>query len=458
VGPGAPGSPGLAAGQRSVGRLAPRNPLPRHPVSLPFRTLAGNRRGVQHKNTLPLVVPVVVAVLLGGGCARVENPTPHGGVLPLSGQQAAGLRGAELDLPRENAADLPLAGRRVRLVGQVSEVAGTSGVGKVLQVVSEGSQVLLRLPGRLEDPSRLAAGQDWEVLARLGEPVRLEDGRQAISVAPDIVVKTPGPPASERPTDVVVRLRAAEFFVDPAIAAFDAREPLYRLTEVGEKARFRVDFNQPGPSGLATAVDAQGRRFLDYRSVTRSSDGRQYATRCVFRIEGGHLRNVGFGRVEIAPDGVRSQEHWADLEQGASRDSVSGKTTPFPANTYGTPCLGFAVAGFPGETESVVRFHLSSGSGDISAAYAVLDGTESVTTRGRSEAAWRIKLGIDIRRSAALVDIPDSFRDYAEATGEAWYGGESTYWLAERKPHEVLRYRGLLGPPGTPDVLIERIR
>ena len=456
--PGAPGRPRLVAGHSSGGRGAPKSPLPRHLTSLTFRGAGGNLRLVQHKNYRPLVVPAALLALLGGGCAPVEGPVPHGGVVPLSGSQASSLKGADLDLPREDAVDLPLAGRRVRLVGRVAEVGGPADGVDVLQVVSEGSRVLLRLPGRLERPAQLVAGQDWEVLARLGEPVTLEDGRQAISVGPDIVVKTPGPPASERPSDVVLRLQAADFFVDPGIAAFDAREPLYRMTEVGEKARFRIDFTQPGPSALATAVDTQGRHFLDYRSIVRSPDGRQLATRCVFRIEGDRLRNVGFGRVEIAPDGSRSHEHWTDLEQASSRDSVSGKLSPLPANTYGTSCIGFAVAGFPGETQTLVRFFLSNGSGDLSAVYAVLDGKESIEVRGGTETAWRVKLGSDVRRSAALVDIPDSFRDYAEATGEGWYAGESTYWLAARTPHEILRYRGLLGPPGTPDVLIERIR
>jgi hypothetical protein len=296
------------------------------------------------------------------------------------------------------------------------------------------------------------------VIARLDRKLTLPDGREAFSVAPDVVVKTPGLPGGERPSDVVLRLDAADYFHDPGIAPFDAREPLYRLTEVGEAARLPLVFGQLGASGLAVAQDAKGSRFIDYRAIARAADGREQATRCVFRLDGDRLRNIGFGAVEMAPDGARVDQHWTDLEHGELYDRLSAKRSPFPPNTYGTPCIAIAIAGFPSEKSQLVRFYLSSGAADLVAAYAQREGDESIEARGRTERAFRVRLGIDVRRSAALVDIPDNFRDYAEASSEGWYVGDSTYWLAAGRPHEVLRFRGLLGPPGAPDVLIERIR
>lgn len=90
--------------------------------------------------------------------------------------------------------------------------------------------------------------------------------------------------------------------------------------------------------------------------------------------------------------------------------------------------------------------------------YAFVDGQETLQTRGRSERAHRIRVGLDVRRAATEVDVPEPFKREAEASVETWYSGDSTYWIAAQEPHDLLRFEGPLGPPGAPVVRIDRIR
>ena len=69
-----------------------------------------------------------------------------------------------------------------------------------------------------------------------------------------------------------------------------------------------------------------------------------------------------------------------------------------------------------------------------------------------------IRTGLDVREASRAIDVPEKWRDAAEAGSEVWYAGESTWWIAAEAPHEVLRYRGLLGAPGSAEVETDRSR
>jgi hypothetical protein len=179
----------------------------------------------------------------------------------------------------------------------------------------------------------------------------------------------------------------------------------------------------------------------------------------VFRVEGDKLENIAFGSVDIAPSGERSNEVWVDFEKDEFHDKWSARQRRFEANTYGGACLAFAILGTPTEGSSVVRFFVAGDDANPQPTplYAYTDGEETIDVRGRSERARRVRVGLDVRRAGANIDVPEAWRHYAEAGSEVWFAGESTYWIALEGEPVLLRFRGPLGPPGAPEALIERV-
>jgi len=390
---------------------------------------------------------------LGVALASDEPPRPKAGIVPLELAQVAGASGEDL---RIASPAMSLAGKRVRFVGKVAEVSATADGQQVVVVTDGDARVVLRMPGVLEDPSRLDRAKEWEVIARLDRPVGLADGRQAIAVAPDALVKTPAPPSEVREGDVIVRVAAAASFVDPRLEGWETEDPLYRTRVIA--AGRRPEFLHPGMSALAYVTGDDGKRFIESRAVNRADDGRQLAVRCQFRIDGGTLRNIAYGEVELSPTGERTSETWVDFEDQQYHDKWSARLRSFPLNTVAASCLSVAISGFPFAEARVVRFYLWGDNKMAVPLYAYVDGEETIDVRGRPERARRVKLGLDVRESAKSIDVPEVWRHFAEAGGEVWFSGEVTYWVAAASPHVVLRYRGLLGTAGGPEVEIDRTR
>ena len=278
----------------------------------------------------------------------------------------------------------------------------------------------------------------------------------AIAVAPDALVKTPGPPSFVRPDDVVVTVAGETLFLDPALPPHESESPLFR-TRVLHAGR-PGDFTQPGASALAYVTDEKGARFLEYRSSARAEDGHGIDVRCQFRVVDGHLRSLALGTWRTAPGGGEPDKDWVDFEDDRFHDRWSARERPFPANVYASSCLLPAISGFPLGTAQVVRFWIWGGSQMPTPLYAYRDGEETIDVRGRPERAVRIRTGLDVREASRAIDVPEKWRDAAEAGSEVWYAGESTWWIAAEAPHEVLRYRGLLGAPGSAEVETDRSR
>ena len=398
-----------------------------------------------------LVACALLATRAHGG----EPPRPMAGIVPLELAQVARAHGPELKV---DSPDIALAGKRVRFVAQVVETGRTAS-GEAFLVLTDGSRRLVfRLPDALEGPERLTPGQDWEVITRLDRPVTLADGRQAIAVMPDLLVKTPGLPAEEKPTDVVVRVAGEGMLVDPPLEAFESSEPLYRLRITDPGKGMKREFNEPTASALAVAKDGQGRTMYNAIRTDRAADGRERTTSCIFRNDGGRLRNVAFGEVDVDPAGKRSNETSFNLEDDQFNDTWSARKRSFEPNTYATTCLGTALSGFPLGTAKVARFYIYAGTGIPIPVYAYVDGEETLDVRGRSEQAVHIRVGLDVRQASRSVDVPEVWRQHAESAGEVWFSGESNYWIAKAVPHPLLRFAGPLGPPGSPEAVIERIR
>ncbi len=403
-----------------------------------------------------LAIPAAL-VLLAPAPARGEKPPePRAGIVPLEMKWVAAARGDELRLDDPAGPEIALAGKRVRFTARVAEVGRTATGEDFVALRSGDDRLVLRLPGPLEDPARLSGDATWEVIARLDRPVALGEGRAAIAVAPDLLIKTPGLPSAVAPGDVIVRVAGTDSFVDPRLPDEEAQAPLYRveITRPGALA----DFVEPGRSGTGNVSDASGQRFLDHRSVSRAKDGRERAVRCQFRIVDGKLRNMAWGEVDLSAGGERTRERWVDFEENEFTDKWSARQRRFPPNTYATPCLSVAMAGFPLGEARVVRFFLFGDSGMPTPLYAYLDGEETIAVRGRSERAHRVKLGLDVRETARAIEVPEVWRHHAEMASEVWFAGESTYWIAAEAPHVVLRYRGPLGGPGAPEAVVERTR
>lgn len=389
-----------------------------------------------------------------GAAYAGEPPRPRAGIVPLELSQVARAEGEDL---RFADPDMTLAGKRVRFVGRVAGVGRAPGGEDFIAFTDGSAHVVLRLPGALDRPDRLAPDQDWEVIARLLRPERLSDGRRALSVTPDVVVKTPGLPAEEKPDDVIVQVAGATLFVDPGIEPYESDEPVYRL-RITRPGQVNDEFVEPGRSAVAVAKDDQGRTMYNAIRIDRAADGRERTTSCIFRNDGGKLRNVALGQVEIDPAVNRKNELTVDFEEAQFNDTWSARKRNFEPNTYAAPCLGIAISGFPLDSTRVVRFYTWGGSGIPVPLYAYVDGEETLNVRGRPERARRIRVGLDVRQASKSIDVPAVWRHHAEAAGEVWFAGEATYWIAAERPHPMLRFQGPLGPPGAPEAVIERIR
>lgn len=439
------------AARRAHSRVAPgaAGPDPSGP-----RTVRPRASRARRLVALALAAALGVAVLAPDRReARADQPPrPHAGAIPLELSQVASASGPDL---RPTSPDVALAGQRVRFVGRVSSVESLPD-GRSLAVFGDGSaRVTLRLPGPLDRPERLSKDRDWEVIARLDAPVGLPDGRAAIAVGPDAVVKTPGPPSVVRPDDVVVELAGATFFDDPRLAPWESEQPSFR-TRVLKPGR-PGDPVRPGPTALAYVDDEQGRRFLEYRGSSRGEDGSETAVRCQFRVVDGTLRSLAVGTLRTPPGGEPTKE-WVDFEDDRFHDKWSARERSFPPNVVAASCLLPAIAGFPVGRSRLVRFSIWSESKMPVPVYAYLDGEETIDVRGRPELALRVRMGLDVREAGRSIDVPEPWRDAAEAGSEVWFAGESTWWIAAEAPHEVLRFRGLVGAPGSAEVEMDRVR
>jgi len=399
------------------------------------------------KRIARLLVPVLAGVL--PTVAFAKAPRPVAGVVPLDIEDVAEAEGPTIRVDD----DYDLAGKRVRFVAEVEDVGETSAGEHFIAFEGDGERVVLRLPGPLEDPGRLEGGDEWAMIGRLDRPVTLANGERAIAVGPDVLVKTPGPPGTVRPDDVIVEVAGAEFFGEPTSKPWESERPRFRL-QILEKGDRKEDFLLPGATGLAR-VPKGGKQLYDYQQVTSSEDGRKLAHRCVYELEGGRLRNTGFGEVELDAAGERTKQRWVDFGSDRFHDTWSGKRKPFPANTYQAACIGVGMTGFPVD-ERVMRFFVWGERGMPVPVYAYIDGDETLNVRGKPERAHRIRVGLDVRRAAWLVDVPEPFKKEAEAAVETWHAGDSTYWIAADGPHDMLRFEGPLGPPGSPVVRIDR--
>lgn len=402
----------------------------------------------------------LVVLAVGAGVAalpvRAEPPRPKAGIVPLEFDEVAEASGPEL---RIDDPDMALAGKRVRFLAQVAETGRTAS-GEAFLVLTDGDERLVfRMPDVLERPERLTPGTEWEVIARLDRPVQLSDGRPAIAVMPDLLVKTPGLPAEEKPTDVIAKVVGEAMLVDPPLAPFESEEPLYRMRITDPGKGLVRDFTEPRASALATAKDDQGRTMYNAIRTDRAADGRERTTSCIFRSDGGKLRNLEYGEVVIDPaTGKRSDEVSVNLENEKFNDTWSARQRSFEPNTYAGTCIGTAISGFPLATAKVVRFYVYGGRGIPVPVYAYVDGEETLDVRGRPERATKIRVGLDVRQTSRSVEVPEVWRQHAESASEVWFGGESTYWIAAEAPHDMLRFAGALGPPGSPEAVVERVR
>ncbi|MBM4246672.1 MAG: hypothetical protein FJ148_23235 [Deltaproteobacteria bacterium] len=386
--------------------------------------------------------------------ARAEAPRQRAGIVPLELAQVAGATGTELAT-----ADTTLAGKRVRFTAKVAETGRTPAGEAILVLTDGGARVVFRMPDVLERAERLTPDVEWEVIARLDRPVQLADGRAAIAVMPDILVKTPGLPAEEKPTDVIAQVVGATMLVDPPLVPFESEEPLYRMRITDPGKGLKREFTELRASALASAKDDQGRTMYNAIRTDRAEDGRERTTSCIFRSDGGELRMVEYGEVEVEPaTGRRSNETGVNLENEQFNDTWSARKRSFERNTYAGVCMGTAISGFPLGRARVVRIYVYGGRGIPVPVYAYQDGEETLDVRGRPERATRIRMGLDVRQTSKSIDVPEVWRQHAEAGSEVWFSGESTYWIASAPPHEVLKFEGPLGPPGAPEAVVERIR
>ena len=381
-----------------------------------------------------------------------EAPRQVSGIVPLTIEDVAEAEGPKLHLDEY---EMDLVGKRVRFVAEVDELGKTSAGEHFLAMEGDGERVVIALPGPLGEASRLDDEDEWSVIGRYLRSVTLANGDEAIFVAPDVLVKTPGPPGAVREGDVVLTVEGDQFFGPPTAKPWESQEPIYGITILDE-GRNKQDFLLPGGSGFA-AVKQKGKQLYDYQQVVKSKDGRTQSQRCVYQLAMGRLRNTAFGEVELDPSGKRTKQRWVNFDGDKFRDTWSASRKSFPKNTYQSACIGMGMTGFPIEA-GVMRFFVWGERGMPVPVYAYIDGEETLNTRGRPEKAHRIRVGLDVRRAAIEVDVPEQFQKEAEAAVETWYAGDSTFWIAANPPHDLLRFQGTLGPPGSPEARIDRIR
>src|SRR5262249_54897119 len=156
-----------------------------------------------------------------------------------------------------------------------------------------------------------------------------------------------------------------------------------RVTDPGKG--LKQEFTEPRSSALATAKDDQGRTMYNAIRTDRAGDGRERTTSCIFRNEGGKLRLIEFGEVQVDPaTGKRTNETSINLENEQFNDTWSARKRAFEPNTYAAGCLGTAMSGFPLGSAKVVRIYVYGGRGIPLPVYAYVDGEETLDVRGRS--------------------------------------------------------------------------
>lgn len=342
--------------------------------------------------------------------------------------------------------------------GQVAE-------GTWLQLaVSENAAdtVILLLPATTAVDVDGLRGKELEMMLRVDNALALADGRRAVRIIPvQLMAMTRYAPEAQHEVPAKVLARAlpgagGEFFRDPRLPSSSAVVPAVRFTFFDEDLR-RPFWYLPGPFTIEKGgTDA----MPEYRvtSIIKSEDGHAKESACRFRVDDGTLRSVAYDEVVRDRSGTQIEEEHLDFVSGTVMDKVTGARGPWPPNIYAAPCLGLALSGYPFGERPRVNFFLWSEYEPTAAMYAIVDGTEQVTTPAGTFECYRLRINLDADRMMQRLVLPsEQGRVMARGVMDKMRQPDTVMWLTAAWPHVPMKVEGAMGPPGTSRSRMERV-
>ena len=395
----------------------------------------------------PVVLGLLAAALVSTGCAP-----------------GAGLSGPEVSL---GSVAIPLADIRAdpqRFVGQTITTRGTvvttersSGSPWIdLVDTKEGGRLTFLLAATAEAGAfEEMIGKTIDLMLSVDGTASLEDGRSAVRVTPLQIIASMRrfDEPQELTPEMSMKSRRATMFRDPGAQSEEITVTGRYLDPDLQKPLFE----RAGPSRVERSGTSASPAYL-YSATAFATDGARQDVNCRFRVENGDLRSVSYDETVRKPDGSQASTQRIDFLNGKGFDKVSGKSFPWPRNIYAAPCLPFAMRGFPLGKAAVVDFFLWSDYDPFSAMFAALDGEEPLSGPSGLVAAARIRMNLNDEKTLRSLDLPmPQAYDMAREIIGQMRPVDSIFWIASGAPHDLVRFEGPTGAPGSTRVVVERV-
>jgi hypothetical protein len=405
----------------------------------------------------PVVLGLLAAALVLTGCV------PGAG---RSGPDVS-LGSAAIPLADIRADPQRFVGRAITTRGTVVTTGRSSGSPWIdLVDTKEGGRLTLLLAATAEAGAfEEMIGKTIELMLSVDGTAALEDGRPAVRVTPLQIIASirrfdePQELTSEMSAGVKaatesMKSQRATMFRDPGAQSEEITVTGRHLDPDLQKPLFE----RAGPSRVERSGTSASPAYL-YSATAFAVDGARQDVTCRFRVENGGLRSVSYDETVRKPDGSQASTQRIDFVNGKGFDKVSAKSFPWPRNIYAAPCLPFAMRGFPLGKAAVVDFFLWSDYDPFSAMFAAFDGEEPVAGPSGPVAAARIRMNLNDEKTLRSLALPmpqayDMARDIIGQMRPV----DSIFWIASAAPHDLVRFEGPTGAPGSTRVVVERVK
>jgi hypothetical protein len=297
-------------------------------------------------------------------------------------------------------------------------------------------------------------GQEVRIVGKVNGPVRLADGRDAVSLAPEEVLVRPARRAAAPVSPPLPPLPPTRFFVDPRLPSGENPAPRFRIDFVDQQAPLPI-WTVPGPTSVLRSGTAEDPTYR-FTSQLGSEDGSVKHFECDYVVRDGKLRNSAYRGEVRDPTGTILEEKKIDFLGGKFLDKLSGETFAWPENAYADDCVGFALSGFPFGENGVVQFFLSSEYDPVTPMFARLDGVEAIDVPAGRFECFRLKMNFSAERMLKSLALPsEQAYQIAASVMAQRRQPDNTFWLTKGWPHVLVKMEGRLGAPDTSWTVME---
>jgi len=307
-------------------------------------------------------------------------------------------------------------------------------------------------------------GKTIDLMISVDGTASLEDGRPAIRVTPLQIIASIR--RFDEPQELTPEMSAGVKAATESMKSLRAtmfRDPGAQSEEITVTGRYldpdlqKPLFERAGRSRVERSGNSASPAYL-YSATAFAVDGARQDVTCRFRVENGDLRSVSYDETVRKPDGSQASTQRIDFVNGKGFDKVSAKSFPWPRNIYAAPCLPFAMRGFPLGKAVVVDFFLWSDYDPFSAMFAALDREEPVSGPSGSVAAARIRMNLNDEKTLRSLDLPmPQAYDMAREIIGQMRPVDSIFWIASDAPHDLVRFEGPTGAPGSTRIVVEHV-